>query len=159
MKSDHADTEPCDLILYELVGEVLARGEHQQEIERLHPKLLQRRAENPVEAQRDHLTDPVDLYVSERGRNARWTAFEDHLRRNRVDITATCRSCGTAKDKVALPRLIHPLRRSRATASPRFLFRGLKGQSREGVMRMMARPTCFSTRRLYRVCRGLGKAG
>ena len=45
MKSDHADTEPCDFILYELVGEVLARGERQQEIERLHAKLLQRRAE------------------------------------------------------------------------------------------------------------------
>ena len=45
MKSDHAHTEPCALILYELVGEVLARGERQQEIERLHAKLLQRRAE------------------------------------------------------------------------------------------------------------------
>ena len=45
MKSDQADTEPCDLILYELVGEVLARGERQQEIERLHAKLLQRRTE------------------------------------------------------------------------------------------------------------------
>ena len=39
MKSDHADTESCDLTLYELVGEVLHRGE------RLHAKLLQRRAE------------------------------------------------------------------------------------------------------------------
>lgn len=45
MKSDHADTQPCDLILYELVGEVLHRGERQQEIERLHAKLVQRRAE------------------------------------------------------------------------------------------------------------------
>jgi len=45
MKSDHADTEPSDLILYELVGEVFARGERQQEIELLHAKLLQRRAE------------------------------------------------------------------------------------------------------------------
>ena len=45
MKSDDADTKPCDLILYELVGEVLHRGERQQEIERLHAKLLQRRAE------------------------------------------------------------------------------------------------------------------
>ena len=45
MKSDHADTEPCTVILYELVGEVLHRGERLQEIERLHAKLLQRRAE------------------------------------------------------------------------------------------------------------------
>ena len=45
MKSDHADTKYCDLTLYELVGEVLHRGERQQEIERLHAKLLQRRAE------------------------------------------------------------------------------------------------------------------
>ena len=56
---------------------------------------------NPVQAQRDHLTDPDEVYVSERERHARWTAFEDHLRRNRVDITGSCRSCGTVKDKVA----------------------------------------------------------
>jgi sporulation protein YlmC with PRC-barrel domain len=31
----------------------------------------------------------------------RWGAFENHLRRNRVDITASCRTCGTAKDRVA----------------------------------------------------------
>jgi PRC-barrel domain len=61
----------------------------------------ERAASNPVEAQRDHLTDPNEVYVSERQRNARWAAFEDHLRRNRVDITASCRSCGTARDKVA----------------------------------------------------------
>lgn len=60
-----------------------------------------RAARKPVEAQRDHLTDPGEVYVSERQRHARWAAFEDHLRRNRVDITATCRSCGTAKGKVA----------------------------------------------------------
>ena len=70
------------------------------------PTLAEEEAEdravhNPVEAQRDHLTDPADVYVSERQRHARWAAFEDHLRRNRVDITASCRSCGTAKDKVA----------------------------------------------------------
>jgi len=60
-----------------------------------------RAAGNPVQAQRDHLTDPDEVYVSERERHARWTAFEDHLRRNRVDITGSCRSCGTVKDKVA----------------------------------------------------------
>ncbi len=58
-----------------------------------------RAATNPVEAQRDHLTDPDEVYVSERQRHARWATFEDHLRRNRVDITATCRSCGTAEDE------------------------------------------------------------
>jgi hypothetical protein len=56
---------------------------------------------NPVQAQRDHLTNPKDVYVSERDRAQRWSAFEDHLRKNRVDITASCRSCGTARDRVA----------------------------------------------------------
>jgi hypothetical protein len=71
------------------------------------PTLAEEEAEDravndPVEAQRDHLTDPEGLYVSEGQRHARWSAFEDHLRRNRVDITASCRSCVTAKDdKVA----------------------------------------------------------
>jgi len=60
-----------------------------------------RAARKPVEAQRDHLTDPNRVYVSESARHARWMAFEDLLRRNRVDITASCRSCGTARDKVA----------------------------------------------------------
>lgn len=54
---------------------------------------------NPVQAQRDHLTDPGDIYAS---RSPRWSAFEDHLRRNRVDVTVGCRTCGTAQDdKVA----------------------------------------------------------
>ena len=43
------------------------------------------------------LTEPYPM--SERGR--RWRAFEDNLRRNRVDITASCRSCSPAKDKAA----------------------------------------------------------
>jgi len=74
------------------------------------PTLAEEEAEdravhNPAAAQRDHLTNPDDVYVSERQRHARWAAFEDNLRRNRVDITAACHSCGTArepgKDKVA----------------------------------------------------------
>ncbi len=36
-----------------------------------------------------------------RGENRRWRDFEDNLRRNRVDITASCRSCGPAKDRAA----------------------------------------------------------
>jgi len=35
------------------------------------------------------------------GRNRRLAAFENHLRRNRVDITSSCRSCGVEKDRVA----------------------------------------------------------
>jgi hypothetical protein len=80
-----------------------------------------RAAHNSAPAQQDQLTDPEAIYVSERHagspasaasavagvgeRHARWAAFEEHLRRNRVDITASCRSCGAAKenaeDKVA----------------------------------------------------------
>jgi hypothetical protein len=59
------------------------------------------RTVNAVQAQRDHLTNPDEVYVSEGRRHARWAAFEDRLRRNRVDITASCRSCGTARDRVA----------------------------------------------------------
>src|SRR5512146_1501913 len=33
--------------------------------------------------------------------SGRWRAFEDTLRRNRVDITASCRSCAPAKDRAA----------------------------------------------------------
>ena len=59
------------------------------------------RANDPLQAQRDHLTDPEQTYVSERARHGRFSAFEEHLRRNRVDVTASCRSCGTERDKVA----------------------------------------------------------
>jgi len=31
----------------------------------------------------------------------RWRAFEDHLRKNRVDVTSSCRSCGPSKDRAA----------------------------------------------------------
>jgi hypothetical protein len=55
----------------------------------------------PVQGQRDHLTDPEQVYLSEEARHSRLKAFEDQLRRNRVDITASCRSCGTRADKVA----------------------------------------------------------
>ena len=66
------------------------------------PTLAAEEAEDrAVEAQRDHLTNPDDVYLTERERHARWSAFENHLRRNRVDITAACRSCGTENDKVA----------------------------------------------------------
>ena len=37
----------------------------------------------------------------EADRNRRLAAFENHLRRNRVDITSSCRSCDVKKDKVA----------------------------------------------------------
>lgn len=62
---------------------------------------VDRAAANPVAAQRDNLTNPDAVYLSEHERHARWAAFEDELRRNRVDITASCRSCGTARERVA----------------------------------------------------------
>jgi sporulation protein YlmC with PRC-barrel domain len=40
-------------------------------------------------------------YPVQQGRNQRFQEFEENLRRNRVDITASCRSCGPAKDKAA----------------------------------------------------------
>lgn len=40
-------------------------------------------------------------YPSDTARNQRLSDFESNLRRNRVDITASCRSCATSKDKVA----------------------------------------------------------
>lgn len=61
----------------------------------------QRAVDDAAQAQRDHLTNPDDVYVSERDRHNRWSSFEDQLRRNRVDITASCHSCGTQRDKVA----------------------------------------------------------
>ena len=56
---------------------------------------------SPLQSQRDHLTNPDRVYLSQRARAARWATFEEHLRRNRVDVTAACRSCGTARDNVA----------------------------------------------------------
>jgi hypothetical protein len=61
----------------------------------------ERSMRNAVDAQRDQLTDPNQVYVAEGQRHARWASFEDHLRRHRVDITSACRSCGTAEEKVA----------------------------------------------------------
>jgi sporulation protein YlmC with PRC-barrel domain len=39
--------------------------------------------------------------VPRENRHPRFQAFEDHLHRNRVDITASCRSCGVKRDKAA----------------------------------------------------------
>lgn len=52
----------------------------------------------------DNLQDTVDThrpYPVQEGRNRRWTAFEEHLRRNRVDITADCPSCAHKRDDKA----------------------------------------------------------
>ena len=66
------------------------------------PTLAEEEADDrAVQRQRDHLTNANEVYVSERDRARRWSDFENHLRRNRVDITASCRSCGTARDRVA----------------------------------------------------------
>jgi hypothetical protein len=40
-------------------------------------------------------------YPVQEGRHPRWAAFEDHLRRNRVDVTSSCRACDNSKDKAA----------------------------------------------------------
>ena len=65
------------------------------------PTLAAEEAEDrAVQQQRDHLTNADELYVSERDRARRWSEFENHLRRNRVDVTSSCRSCGTARDRV-----------------------------------------------------------
>jgi len=40
-------------------------------------------------------------YPVQEGRGERWRAFEENLRRNRVDITASCRACNPAKDRAA----------------------------------------------------------
>jgi hypothetical protein len=54
---------------------------------------------------RDTALDPSnDLhrpYPVQEGRHPRWAAFEDHLRRNRVDVTSSCRSCDPSKNKAA----------------------------------------------------------
>jgi sporulation protein YlmC with PRC-barrel domain len=48
----------------------------------------------------DATADLSDSYpAQDRGR--RWRAFEDNLRKNRVDITASCHSCSPARDKAA----------------------------------------------------------
>ncbi len=52
-------------------------------------------------APRNVVADREDVSTTQDPRNRRWSSFEDHLRRNRVDITASCRSCGTSKDQVA----------------------------------------------------------
>ncbi len=46
----------------------------------------------------DDLSRP---YPTQEGASERWCAFEENLRRNRVDITASCRACGPAKDRAA----------------------------------------------------------
>jgi len=44
-------------------------------------------------------SDPEQMYAARR--HTRLADFEDQLRRNRVDITASCRSCAVKEDKVA----------------------------------------------------------
>jgi hypothetical protein len=58
-------------------------------------------AQDPVVAEQDRLTNPDDLYVPVSERHRRMTSFEDLLRRNRVDITSRCGSCGEKKDRAA----------------------------------------------------------
>lgn len=52
-------------------------------------------------AEEDRLTNPDDLYVPAGERHRRISGFEDLLRKNRVDITSKCGSCGEKKDRAA----------------------------------------------------------
>lgn len=49
----------------------------------------------------DVSNDLARPYPVQQGRGERWRAFEDNLRKNRVDITASCHSCSPAKDEAA----------------------------------------------------------
>lgn len=57
--------------------------------------------DDPMLAEQDTLTNPDDLYTPTGERHRRIASFEDLLRRNRVDITARCESCGEEKDRAA----------------------------------------------------------
>lgn len=52
---------------------------------------------DPTAAEQDTLTNPDDLYVPVSERDRRMSSFEELLRRNRVDITSRCGSCGEKK--------------------------------------------------------------
>jgi sporulation protein YlmC with PRC-barrel domain len=54
-----------------------------------------------VDGSLDDVNDLHRPYPVEEGRRSRFQSFEDHLRRNRVDITSSCRSCDVKKDKAA----------------------------------------------------------
>src|SRR5436189_96431 len=49
----------------------------------------------------DDTADLARPYPVQQGRGERWRAFEENLRKNRVDVTASCRSCSPAKDRAA----------------------------------------------------------
>ncbi len=51
------------------------------------------------ERERDRTTGAKSASQADESGHPRLAAFEDHLRRNRVDITASCRSCGVREDK------------------------------------------------------------
>ncbi|HWR35649.1 MAG TPA: PRC-barrel domain-containing protein [Clostridia bacterium] len=53
---------------------------------------------------REQMNDEIDLhrpYPVQQGRHRRFETFENHLRRNQVDVTASCRSCDVEKNKAA----------------------------------------------------------
>jgi PRC-barrel domain len=54
-----------------------------------------------VDGQLDASNDLHRPYPVQEGRHRRWAAFEDHLRRNRVDVTSSCRACDNERDKAA----------------------------------------------------------
>jgi hypothetical protein len=72
---------------------------------RLRPSGIAARAEDsavPGETVREEIpTGLEDRPPRREPSTSRFTGFEDHLRRNRVDITATCGSCAVKQNKVA----------------------------------------------------------
>jgi hypothetical protein len=72
---------------------------------RLRPSGIAARAEDsaiPGQAFPAEIPTRLEERALDRGTSGgRMAAFEDHLRRNRADITASCRSCAVKEDKVA----------------------------------------------------------
>ena len=71
---------------------------------RLRPSGIAARAEDsaiPGQSFPEEIPTRLEEHTANRGTSPRLSAFEDHLRHNRVDITASCRSCGVKEDKVA----------------------------------------------------------
>ena len=80
--------------------EPLSTGENRESIMGLYANDPNRSADAQW-AEQDTLTNPDDLYVPVEQRHRRIQGFEDLLRRNKVDITSRCGSCGEKKDRAA----------------------------------------------------------
>ncbi|ABF43658.1 PRC-barrel protein [Candidatus Koribacter versatilis Ellin345] len=81
-------------------NEIAAGTEHRDSIRGLYDK-APIAPDDPMMAEQDTLTNPDDIYMPVEQRHRRVQGFEELLRRNRVDITARCGSCGEKKDRAA----------------------------------------------------------